>query len=521
MQQIKNIIPILKKWGEKYQALWYGLFLILLVSLCLWSVLNFIWATEPRGIGVRSDSVAYFWSAESLVKGAGLGRLTGDGNFKPMTHWPPLYPIMLAIFNGLGFPILSVARWMGVALFALNIFLAGLCFARVTRSLWFSISAALILAFSPGFWTTSLDAMTEPLYLSLSLTAVLCFDLYLENGKRKWLIPLILSLAGCFLTRYIGFAILISMVIVLLLHRIWPLFERIKKGAIILVFSSLPLAGWMVRNMLMTGSPTNRQTHFFPISTEDFTLSVQTLSSWFDPNQAIFQIGLGKVLVILVVAVFFAFYGLAQKGRPNLPIKTRIPLVSLIYILIYTIGIMASRLFFDPLITFFEQRIAFLIYIPLLCLIIYALSTLYRYVRQKSFLISMVLVLFYTLTLYSYFFVYQTEDETIFNTIRTNGLGYNDITLKDPCVIEKVKGFSSDTIIYSDNVERLYFFTGRSSNQIVDKNAIPQIASQNKKPDKAFVFFYTPEFNTLAKTAFPGGVQLCEKTFVYQVNTDH
>ena len=60
---------------------------------------SFLFATSTHGIGVRTDSVAYLWGAENLAKGLGLGRLNGLGELKPMTHWPPFYPLVLSLFE--------------------------------------------------------------------------------------------------------------------------------------------------------------------------------------------------------------------------------------------------------------------------------------------------------------------------------------------------------------------------------------------------------------------------------------
>ncbi len=123
---------------------------------------TFLSATSVYGVGVRSDSVEYLWTAENLARGLGFGRLNGLGEFKPITHWPPFYPFLLSLLFKAGVPLLVGARYLGALMDALIIFLAGLSVARLTRSVWFSLAAAFILCYSPGFWNMSLDAMTEP-----------------------------------------------------------------------------------------------------------------------------------------------------------------------------------------------------------------------------------------------------------------------------------------------------------------------------------------------------------------------
>jgi hypothetical protein len=78
----------------------------------------FLEATSSHGVGVRTDSVAYLWGAENLAKGLGLGRLNGLGELKPMTHWPPFYPLLLTLFELAGIPALAGARYLGAVLVA-------------------------------------------------------------------------------------------------------------------------------------------------------------------------------------------------------------------------------------------------------------------------------------------------------------------------------------------------------------------------------------------------------------------
>ena len=105
------------KWldavGRLYEKLRPAILILILLLLVAGSVTVFLWATGPHGIGVRSDSVAYLWSSENLVKGIGLGRLNGLGEFRPMTHWPPLYPFLLALPQWFGLNSLSAARLSG------------------------------------------------------------------------------------------------------------------------------------------------------------------------------------------------------------------------------------------------------------------------------------------------------------------------------------------------------------------------------------------------------------------------
>jgi hypothetical protein len=87
---------------------------------------HFSFWLNPFGVGIYVDSLSYISSAHNLSAGIGMGRITGLGVFKPMTHYPPLYSLVLAVHNLLGLPELTAARWISILAFGLTIVLAGL-----------------------------------------------------------------------------------------------------------------------------------------------------------------------------------------------------------------------------------------------------------------------------------------------------------------------------------------------------------------------------------------------------------
>lgn len=83
------------------------------------------WLT-PRGVGIYVDTLYYVSSARNLLAGIGMGRVTGLGDFKPMTHYPPFYSLLLAFFRLFGLHELTTARWVSILAFGLIIILVGL-----------------------------------------------------------------------------------------------------------------------------------------------------------------------------------------------------------------------------------------------------------------------------------------------------------------------------------------------------------------------------------------------------------
>jgi 4-amino-4-deoxy-L-arabinose transferase-like glycosyltransferase len=512
--RFQPIIRFITLTNAQCQKYWLFILIFALTGLSVWTGYHFAWATEPYGIGVRSDSVAYFWSAHNLVNGIGLGRITANGDFKPMTHWPPLYPMALSLFEMVGIPALNGARWLGVFLSGTIVFLTGLNIARFTRSFWFSFLGAFILSVCPAFWETGLYAMTEPLYLFFSLSAFLLLDQFLSSGRWKWLFACGLISACCFLTRYVGFTLIGVFVAVIFFQKQWPLQQRLRRALVFGGISIFPILLWMIRNAIQAGTPTNRSLQYYPVSYADFQLAWQTFSGWFEANQAIFQIGTGKILVILAGLLLFFVYKRTSETVHQVNNKPWIPICAAFYVVLYSLGVLGSRLFMDPLITFFEQRIIFLIYIPLLFTIIFILHWFFKKAQERSIYMGAVVLVFVMLVTYSYILVYQTKYQHFINDSHERGLDYSDKSLKSSCLISGLKDVPSDYWFYTDNIERLYFFTQRNSDQINADERVLQLSQEQSDHGLVFVIFNRSEIPDMVKKQFQNQRQVCEAPMI-------
>src|SRR4030042_5430305 len=138
------------------------------------------WLT-PFGVGIYVDSLYYISSARNLIAGIGMGRVTGLGIFKPMTHYPPLYSLVLAFFDLLGIHELTTARWVSLLAFGLTIILVGLIVYQRTNSTFFSLFSALLVLLSNPILRSFSWVMTEPLYIVLMLSSLLFLGIYTQE----------------------------------------------------------------------------------------------------------------------------------------------------------------------------------------------------------------------------------------------------------------------------------------------------------------------------------------------------
>ena len=75
-------------------------FVLVLIAVIGLALMLFV---TDQGVSLGSDSVAYIAAAQNLLKGHGLSWVSAKLEVKPLVHYPPFYPIVLA-----GFELVSI-----------------------------------------------------------------------------------------------------------------------------------------------------------------------------------------------------------------------------------------------------------------------------------------------------------------------------------------------------------------------------------------------------------------------------
>jgi len=254
---------------------------MVLVSLAAIALVFF--PTQRARIGITPDSVQYIGTARNLIEGKGF--LTYNNS--PLLLWPPLYPIVLALF---GFifkrdPLL-VANLINSLLFGLIVFFSGtIAFKLTKKSFILAFIAALTVVFSIPFYGVTTMVFSETLFIFLIVLFFKFLDLFSTNHKFVTLIILAFITALASLTRYIGVAlILVGMVCVFFTSKS-KIKERILHTGIFAILSSLPLSAWIIRNLIISGTFTGpRYISSFSFLDQFHSIAV-SLFSWFFPKQ--------------------------------------------------------------------------------------------------------------------------------------------------------------------------------------------------------------------------------------------
>lgn len=207
------------------------------------------------GPWAESDSVEYVEVARNLVAGKGLVLVRASGSVVPLYLRPPLYPIALSGFLGLGLGAIEAGRWFAISLFfCLVLIPSGICHLVQDRYV-LPLSIAAYILTVPSLVVASSGLMSDSLFLLLSMLAIGLSVASLRYNRRA-LMPIAVVFAGlAWLTRFAGVACLIVVALV-------PFFEnetrskgRIGRSLAVALMGALPLAIWTLSIRALGYSP--------------------------------------------------------------------------------------------------------------------------------------------------------------------------------------------------------------------------------------------------------------------------
>ncbi|MFQ3580614.1 MAG: hypothetical protein SNJ49_01770 [Chloracidobacterium sp.] len=336
---------------------------------------GWLWFVLTRhGIGLSPDSVGYLAVSQHLVEGHGLVSYQGD----PFVVQPPLYPLCIA---GLGYlsnlSLPSSALALNVALFGLIILLSGKLTFLATGSLKFSIFICFSIIFGiPIFWI-SLFAWSELLFILFLLCNFTEFHKLISKNKNVYIFSCLVFANLAFLTRYVGFLLIVSNLLILFI-----LF--IKKGKnffVLLYFAVLSISIpsiFVLRNYAVSGTFFGPRTLSSIRISENLLLFSDAFFSWVIAplgNLIVTPILIvGAIILIFVLLINYLFHTLRLQ---ELAVSNLI-----LFIIVYLSFILLSstRIAYDPI----DNRLLSPIFIPLSIVLVHFFSkTIYPNLRAK------------------------------------------------------------------------------------------------------------------------------------------
>ncbi len=432
---------------------------VLLLLLALLGAAGVIYATA-LGPGSSNDSVTYVGAARSLLQGHGYQALAYDGTLAPMTHYPPLYPTLLALPGLLGVDPLVGARWLAALCMAANILLVGVAVYRFSHgALWAAAIAAVLTLASAAMTVVHAWAWAEPPFLILALLTWMLLDRYSVGKGRAglWLAGVCMALA-C-LTRYTGLALVAAAMLWVLWGGPGTLKRRVADALLLAALGGAPLGLWFARNLLVSSGLANRQIVYHPITREQLAEGLATLAGWLWPEQGA-QAWAGWALIALFVGV--AVVGAVRLGRqsrerePDAALGRGAALGSLLpglFVLVYAATLVVSISLFDAH-TPLDDRILVPVFVGGLVCIWSTLGALLERAhwgsRAAAALLGLALVV-----------MAGQRNVAYVQRLHSNGAGYAATLWTQSALMRAVEALPPDTALISNVPDGIYILTGR------------------------------------------------------------
>jgi 4-amino-4-deoxy-L-arabinose transferase-like glycosyltransferase len=307
----------------------------------------------PRGIGIYSDSVVYVGVARNLLRGEGLTYFDDNGQMAPVTHYAPLYPLMVSGLGLIGMDPLEGVRWLNALLFASNIMLAGWIVFASTHSVAASVAASFLAATAFPMVQIHSTALTEPLCLFLGFLGLYLMAQYIDAAKKTIFYLSALSIALSSLTRYAGLIFILTGTAALIWLNSWSGKRKLTRASLFFILSGLPLMAWVIRNTLSAGNAVNRTFAVHLPGSKDLAIALDAVCLWLFPVTLLGEAVWPRLVILLVIVAV-----LSWSTTKMALLKSRLHQILALFFLGYVAFLLASRSLIDAAIPLDTRMLA-------------------------------------------------------------------------------------------------------------------------------------------------------------------
>ena len=260
-----------------------------------------------KGVYASPDTAFYVGTARNLLDGDGL---TAPPGSPPLSHFPPLFPLVLAAFGWLtGLDPLDAAGVLNPLLLGLTALTVAFVVRRRSGSVALGVAASVAVVVAVDLLVYFASALSEPLFVALVLGAVVSLATAVEGGHRwAWAVAVACTAGAC-LTRYVGVALVVAEVAVLLRLGAGGR-KAIARASVMAAVSLAPLAVW-----LLAAGPGNRPVVVHLFDAGYWTGAARSLSRWVLPPWVPWPVR--GVATALVVAALTGVAAARRRRRPE------------------------------------------------------------------------------------------------------------------------------------------------------------------------------------------------------------
>lgn len=451
---------------------------IFLMTCSLIAAFEVLFSSLKYGPGVTHDSAAYMYAAQSLLDGEGFQYFGYDS---PYIQWPPLLPVMLAIFGAAGLNSLAAAMLINSIAYALIVLFSGRWL--FTRSDCRAIAACgtVLIVVSVPLLQVSKYLWTESTFILFFILFYIKFERFMQDGRYASLADAAVYSALACLDRYAG-VMIIGTAGLFLLFSGGSFKKRIKNAAFYGIISSLPLGIWIIRNYIVSSTLLGVRIPSPYTLRQNIERTFNAISTWVQPdnylkaNVPASMIHIMRVfsvsLPLFIAAIFICrsvkdiISGCMHKGS-CIPLsrssyksvkQDQFPIVffttfSVLY-LAYLIAC-ATKVAFEPI----NSRYVVPIYVPIILTVLTAADQLYRHIRERGGKMSVFNIIYVFIAVcYLIYPLLNTASAVLYN-YRNGAGGYAaDRWYKNADFVKYVK--DKEASYYSNYPDAVYYLTG-------------------------------------------------------------
>ncbi len=386
-------------------------------------------------------------------------------------------------------------------------------------------------------------ALTEGLFIFLSLSGLVSLSRFIETKRIAWLIASAAVIALTLLTRYVGVALVITGVLVLLFVNGRTFRRRCFDAFSFGLISCAPMALWAVRNMRAGQGMSDREFVFHPAGRRQIVAGLSTVSSWLFMGKVRTDYRVIFFMVEVAAASLFVIY-LLRRRRANALVNRNhpdnaatdeaetlrkrlgslpLPIIFLVFIVSYVAFLIFTASFVDAD-TVFDDRALVPVHVAAIVLVsglawkVFASLRDIRKIRITFVALAIILLGSYSIR-GAMWLIHARQD----------GQGYASRAWKESETIARVKNLPAGVSIFSNGYDAIYYLTNRPAMYLPEKvkhstgrengNYAAEVESMGKElKERSGRLVY---FNTLPERWFlPAEVELKRRLSLRSVETN-
>lgn len=389
-----------------------------------------LFVMSKHQIGLTPDSISYSSVAKNISQGHGVVYDSGE----VLTHWPPLYPMMLSIVSdSFQVEVLTAGKILNIGLIGLLVLLFNLIISQLRFNNSWGVVLNLVLLFSPSLLYYKI-LLSEGLFMSLLLAQVYILIIFFKLKRLDLLIFLGCLSALMLLTRFAGAGFILGFGLLIILNTEGRFSRKLKHlflyGLPIILLVSI----WLMYVMSFPeGSPTNRSFAMHWSSLVNLKDALATVVYWLMPLSFWKSIVLFSLMVVTLIV-------LSYKNISRHTLNVKFTKIFTYLILAYMGFIITSNVFFDGGIPFDNRLLAPLFPLLLLLVALHLKSLEIKKYRNAFSLIVASLIL---VQAYGY-------ARSSFKNYK-NGYGYSHVKWTTSQVVKQLDSIREDVMYTNGN----------------------------------------------------------------------